>query len=116
MNLFNNRKQQTQQAKIYSLGEETPADWIDQPEKEDIDKREYNQVLNYLIALDDESYEKLGKVVGIYRKAEKQVAEVMGVDEQADAPAEQTPESEDAELDAFLETTANESTSTDRRK
>lgn len=37
----------------------------------------YNEVLDYLVALHDDDYEKLLKVANIYRRAERQVADVL---------------------------------------
>lgn len=48
---------------------------------------DYNEVLNYLVVLPDDEYEKLLKVANIYRRAERQVADVL------------QPESATAELD-----------------
>lgn len=38
---------------------------------------DYNEVLNYLVVLPDDEYEKLLKVANIYRRAERQVADVL---------------------------------------
>ena len=72
----------------------------------------YNEVLDYLVSLHDDDYEKLLKVANIYRRAERQVADVLN---QASAPDIETAEkpepkqdSENSEadeiIDSFLET------------
>lgn len=71
---------------------------------------DYNEVLNYLVVLSDDEYEKLLKVANIYRRAERQVADVLQPEATAeldkakvDLPAEEL--SRDAaidELDAAL--------------
>lgn len=72
----------------------------------------YNEVLDYLVALHDDDYEKLLKVANIYRRAERQVADVLN-QASADTPeATEKPEpkqdSENSEadeiIDSFLET------------
>lgn len=72
----------------------------------------YNEVLDYLVALHDDDYEKLLKVANIYRRAERQVADVLN-QASADTPeATEKPEpkqdSENSEadeiIDRFLET------------
>lgn len=76
----------------------------------------YNEVLDYLVALPDDDYEKLLKVANIYRRAERQVADVLNptstdapaaTEKPADKPAPKS-DSEDPELDevidGFLET------------
>lgn len=60
----------------------------------------YNEVLDYLVALPDDDYEKLLKVANIYRQAERQVADVLQSEPataeldkaKADLPAEQLSE------------------------
>lgn len=72
----------------------------------------YNEVLDYLVALHDDDYEKLLKVANIYRRAERQVADVLNqanteAPEVAEKP-EQKQDSENSEadeiIDSFLET------------
>lgn len=72
----------------------------------------YNEALDYLVALHDDDYEKLLKVANIYRRAERQVADVLN-QASADTPeATEKPEtkqdSENSEadeiIDSFLET------------
>ena len=72
----------------------------------------YNEVLDYLVALHDDDYEKLLKVANIYRRAERQVADVLN-QASADTPeATEKPEpKQDGEnseadeiIDSFLET------------
>lgn len=80
----------------------------------------YNEVLDYLVALPDDDYEKLLKVANIYRRAERQVADVLNptsadapdaTEEPADKPAPKS-DSEDSDLDeiveGFLETNETE--------
>lgn len=80
----------------------------------------YNEVLDYLVALPDDDYEKLLKVANIYRLAERQVADVLNptntdvpdaTEKPADKPAPKS-DSEDPELDevidGFLETNETE--------
>lgn len=71
----------------------------------------YNEVLDYLVSLHDD-YEKLLKVANIYRRAERQVADVLN-QASADTPEatekpEQKANSENSEadeiIDSFLET------------
>lgn len=67
----------------------------------------YNEVLDYLVALPDDDYEKLLKVANIYRRAERQVADVLNPTS-TDAPeATEKPapkqDSEDPELDEVIE-------------
>ena len=72
----------------------------------------YNEVLDYLVSLHDDDYEKLLKVANIYRRAERQIADVLNqantdTPEATEKPAPK-PASEDPELDevidGFLET------------
>lgn len=72
----------------------------------------YNEVLDYLVALHDDDYEKLLKVANIYRRAERQVADVLNqanteAPEIAEKPEpkQDSDSSEAAEIiDSFLET------------
>lgn len=68
---------------------------------------EYNEVLNYLVALPDDDYEKLLKVTNIYRRTERQVADILNpasidAPEVAEKPAPKQ-NSEDPELDEVIE-------------
>lgn len=72
----------------------------------------YNEVLDYLVALHDDDYEKLLKVANIYRRAERQVADVLN-QASADTPeiAEKPEPKQDSDsseadeiIDSFLET------------
>lgn len=68
---------------------------------------DYNEVLNYLVALPDDDYEKLLKVTNIYRRTERQVADILnpaniGTLEVAEKPAPKQ-NSEDPELDEVIE-------------
>ena len=72
----------------------------------------YNEVLDYLVALHDDDYEKLLKVANIYRRAERQVADVLNQANTEAPEATEKPEqkanSENSEadeiIDSFLET------------
>lgn len=68
---------------------------------------EYNEVLNYLVALPDDDYEKLLKVTNIYRRTERQVADILNpistdTQETIEKPAPKH-DSEDPELDEVIE-------------
>ena len=74
---------------------------------------DYNEVLNYLVVLPEDEYEKLLKVANIYRRAERQVADVLQPESAAELdkakaalPTEQSSEDAaiDAALDGFIET------------
>lgn len=72
----------------------------------------YNEVLDYLVSLHDDDYEKLLKVANIYRRAERQVADVLNQANTEAPEATEKPEqkanSENSEadeiIDSFLET------------
>lgn len=72
----------------------------------------YNEALDYLVALHDDDYEKLLKVANIYRRAERQVADVLNQANTEAPEATEKPEqkanSENSEadeiIDSFLET------------
>ena len=72
----------------------------------------YNEVLDYLVSLHDDDYEKLLKVANIYRRAERQVADVLNqanteAPEIAEKPEpKQDSDSSEADeiIDSFLET------------
>lgn len=72
----------------------------------------YNEVLDYLVALHDDDYEKLLKVANIYRRAERQVADVLNqANTEAPEVAEKPEPKQDSEnseadeiIDSFLET------------
>lgn len=72
----------------------------------------YNEALDYLVALHDDDYEKLLKVANIYRRAERQVADVLNqanteAPEIAEKPEpKQDSDSSEADeiIDSFLET------------
>lgn len=72
----------------------------------------YNEVLDYLVALHDDDYEKLLKVANIYRRAERQVADVLNqANTEAPEVAEKPEPKQDGEnseadeiIDSFLET------------
>ena len=67
----------------------------------------YNEVLDYLVALPDDDYEKLLKVANIYRRAERQVADVLNPTSTDTSEATEKPApklaSEDPELDEVIE-------------
>ena len=72
----------------------------------------YNEVLDYLVALHDDDYEKLLKVANIYRRAERQVADVLNqANTEAPEIAEKPEPKQDSDssetdeiIDSFLET------------
>lgn len=72
----------------------------------------YNEALDYLVALHDDDYEKLLKVANIYRRAERQVADVLNqANTEAPEIAEKPEPKQDGEnseadeiIDSFLET------------
>lgn len=72
----------------------------------------YNEALDYLVALHDDDYEKLLKVANIYRRAERQVADVLNqANTEAPEVAEKPEPKRDGEnseadeiIDSFLET------------
>lgn len=72
----------------------------------------YNEVLDYLVALHDDDYEKLLKVANIYRRAERQVADVLNqANTEAPEVTEKPEPKQDGEnseadeiIDSFLET------------
>ena len=79
----------------------------------------YNSVLDYLVGLSDDDHDKIFKVSGIYRKANKQAAEVLGVEDEpvntigdqpeatTAAPADDDDINDD-ELDAMLNSVTDE--------
>lgn len=72
----------------------------------------YNEALDYLVSLHDDDYEKLLKVANIYRRAERQVADVLNqANTEAPEIAEKPEPKQDGEnseadeiIDSFLET------------
>lgn len=72
----------------------------------------YNEVLDYLVALHDDDYEKLLKVANIYRRAERQVADVLNqanaetpeVAEKPEPKQDSDSSGADEIIDSFLET------------
>lgn len=72
----------------------------------------YNEALDYLVALHDDDYEKLLKVANIYRRAERQVADVLNQANTEAPEATEKPEQKansenseaDESIDSFLET------------
>lgn len=76
----------------------------------------YNEVLDYLVSLHDDDYEKLLKVANIYRRAERQVADVLNqANTEAPEVAEKPEPKQDGEnseadeiIDSFLETDETE--------
>jgi hypothetical protein len=101
MGLFNTNKRS-----------KVPAFLLDDDERETTNDNEisYNSVLDYLVGLSDDDHDKIFKVSAIYRKANKQASEVLGVEDQAintiadqatTSPASDDDVSDD-ELDAML--------------
>lgn len=65
----------------------------------------YNEVLDYLVALHDDDYEKLLKVANIYRRAERQVADVLN---QANTEAPEVAEKPEPKQDGANSEVADE--------
>ena len=81
---------------------------VERPEMfEPVDPVNYNSVLDYLVGLSKPEYDKMIKVTGIYRDANKSAAKVLGIKDEPittiknEAPSE---ESIDQELDSLLDT------------
>jgi len=71
----------------------------------------YDSVLDYLVGLGQKDFDKLIKVTGIYREANKSAAKVLGVKDQPTATLieeKQTDEEIDNDLDQLLETNADD--------
>ena len=89
-----------------------PAFLLDDDERATSSDQEisYNSVLDYLVGLSDDDHDKIFKVSAIYRKANKQASEVLGVEDQpvntiGDLPATTDSADDDVsddELDAML--------------
>lgn len=62
----------------------------------------YNEALDYLVALHDDDYEKLLKVANIYRRAERQVADVLN--QEQDGANSEVADEIDGIIDDLLET------------
>ena len=68
----------------------------------------YNEVMDYLVSLPEDEYEKLLKVTNIYRRAERQVSDVLHpnddvLDQPTTGPAPAIDNSETTELDEIVE-------------
>lgn len=94
--------------KFRSKGEAHPLPQIPaamQPE----DPVNYNSVLDYLVGLSDDDYKKMTRSAEIYRKANKDVAKVIGIeDEPTTAITTEKPQVSDDELDEMLNAPADE--------
>lgn len=93
-----NRKPKT------GLENNPPAIWSEMAPKED--PVNYNSVLDYLTGLSDKDYKKMVGSADIYRKANKDVAKLVGVKDEptvALMPPE-SPELSDQDLDDMLNT------------
>lgn len=88
--------------KLFSNSKQPAATLVSELD-EQLPEVNHNTVLDYMLELSDEDYDKLLKVAAVYRKANKQAAEIMGVEGVA-ATAEETPAADDpeAEIDDFL--------------
>lgn len=79
---------------------------VERPEMfEPVDPVNYNSVLDYLVGLSKPEYDKMIKVTGIYRDANKSAAKVLGIkDEPITTIKADTPPDDDldAELDKAL--------------
>lgn len=75
---------------------------IMQPE----DPVNYNSVLDYLVGLSDKDYKKMMGSADIYRKANKEVAKIVGIKDEPThtlLPEKPSEEQIDSELDGLLE-------------
>lgn len=71
----------------------------------------YNSVLDYLVGLSPEDFKKMTKSAEIYRKANKDVASLIGVeDEPTTSISTEKPEISDDDLDAMLSADKDELT------
>lgn len=69
----------------------------------------YNSVLDYLVGLSDKDYKKMTGSAEIYRKANKEVARLIGVkDEPTTSITTEKPELSDDELDSMLNAPAGD--------
>jgi len=69
----------------------------------------YNSVLDYLVGLSDKDYKKMTGSAEIYRKANKEVAKLIGVkDEPTTSITTEKPELSDDELDEMLNAPAGD--------
>jgi len=67
----------------------------------------YNSVLDYLVGLSDKDYRKMTGSAEVYRKANKDVAKIVGIKDEPThtlLPEKPSEEQIDAELDGLLET------------
>jgi len=69
MDLFKRKKTQPSQSEILSEIDEQLEDVVN-----------HNSVLDYMLELSDEDYDKLLKAAKVYREANRKVADIMGVD------------------------------------
>lgn len=66
---------------LFDKGKTAPTEQDDLlQELDEVDAVNHNSVLDYMLTLSDEDYDKLLKAAKIYREANRKVAEVMGVD------------------------------------
>lgn len=66
---------------LFDKGKKQPTEQDDLlQELDEVDAVNHNSVLDYMLELSDEDYDKLLKAAKIYRDANRKVAEVMGVD------------------------------------
>lgn len=69
----------------------------------------YNSVLDYLVGLSQDDFKKMTKSAEIYRKANRDVAGLIGVEDEPTTSIQTAkPEVSDDELDAMLNTPADE--------
>lgn len=67
----------------------------------------YNSVLDYLVGLSDKDYRKMTGSAEVYRKANKEVAKIVGIKDEPThtlLPEKPSDEQIDSELDGLLET------------
>lgn len=74
----------------------------DEPQRTEQEPVTYNAVLDYLVGLSDDDHDKLFKVSGIYRTANKKASEVLGIDEEPTASLDQ-PAAPEVDEDQALE-------------
>lgn len=89
MSIFGNRKKKQVEIPAVLQQQENPVN--------------YNSVLDYLVGLSKQEYDKMFKVSGIYRNANKEAAKVLGVkDEPTTQLVEEKPS--DDEIDEAIDT------------
>lgn len=90
---------------MFGIGKKKPTIPVEIPEAmKPEDPVNYNSVLDYLVGLSDKDYKKVTGSAEIYRRANKEVAKLIGVkDEPTTAIVTEKPELTDAELNTMLD-------------